>query len=66
MLLTTSEVVMNITTTFDRPEPVLVRPIDVPPGQVYSWGSKQVSYLRVFGGSSSQLPHPTLVSAGQG
>lgn len=42
---------MNIHTKFDRPEPTLISAMDVPVGQVYSWGAKLNSYLRVNGGS---------------
>lgn len=42
---------MNVATTVKKHVPTLVSPIDVQLGQVYSWGEKAVSYLRVFGGS---------------
>lgn len=42
---------MNVSTTVDRYEPVLMNPRDVPEGKVYSWGEKVISYLRVRNGS---------------
>lgn len=41
---------MNVSTTTNKYKPVLIHPIDVPNGSVYSWGDKHVSYLRVDNG----------------
>lgn len=42
---------MNVSTTVVKPEPVLVDPLGLKPGTVYSWGVKAISYVRVLGGS---------------
>jgi hypothetical protein len=41
---------MNVSTTVNKPEPVLKHPADLPLGTVYSWGNKSASYLRVYEG----------------